>query len=295
MTGTGMPLTEVAVVIPAYNAERTLPETLASLLAQSYSDFTAVVVDDGSTDATAHVAAANTDPRVSVLSVPNGGVATARNRGIAATQSTYVAFLERQVKALQASPQAGICVTGAIRIDAQSHELGEMPLWDPADVGMALLLHSMVVGCLSSGLVRRSLLTEVGLFDSRFSQSADWDLWLRLASAASFAVVPDALVRYRTSAGNMSSNVPLLERDTFAVLDSFFDSPASAPYMGIRSLAYSRHWLVCAGSYAQVSRYRDAIRCTLQAAATHPYAVRRALGMPGRSLSRALARLKAAE
>jgi glycosyltransferase involved in cell wall biosynthesis len=294
-------MTEVAVVIPAFNAAKTLPETLESLLAQTFEEFEAVVVDDGSTDETAAVAAATGDARVRVLSVENGGVAAARNRGIAATDSALVAFLDaddlwaptklqRQVELLHRDAAAGFCVTGATRIDGQSKDLGPMPLLQPDDVCAALLLHSMIVGCLSSCVARRTLLEQLGCFDPRFSQSADWDLWLRAATVTRFAILDEALVRYRSAPGNMSSNIDLLERETFAVLDTFYASEASAPYAPLRSRVRSAHWLVCAGSYLHAKRPGDAIRCLGNAILAHPPAVGRALGLPARRLRRRLGR-----
>src|SRR5690606_13068694 len=78
--------TPVAVVIPAFNAEATLDETLRSVRGQTYRNLEIVVVDDGSTDGTYDLARchAEADPRLRVLRVENGGVAAARNAGIAA-------------------------------------------------------------------------------------------------------------------------------------------------------------------------------------------------------------------
>lgn len=289
---------EVCVVIPAYNAARTLPETLASLLAQTFEDFEAVVVDDGSTDETASLADGTGDPRVRVLTVANGGVSRARNHGIAAGTAPFVAFLdaddlwrpqklERQLEGMRREPDAGFCVTAAQRIDAESHEVGGMPIVHPRDVCEALLLHSMIVGCLSSGLVRREILDRAGHFDPRFSQSADWDLWLRLATITRPLILDDQLVLYRTSAGNMSSDITLLERDTFAVLDAFFAAPHSSGYGELRSRAYSTHWLVCAGSYLHTGNLRAAVRCLWRALLTRPASITRVLGTPVRWLQRA--------
>jgi glycosyltransferase involved in cell wall biosynthesis len=295
----------VSVVIPAYNAEATIVETLASLFAQSFPDFEALVVDDGSSDRTAEVAAGTGDARVRVISIANGGVARARNRAVAEAQGEMIAFLdaddlwdprklELQVAALEREPQAGWCVTGGVRIDGSSREIAPLPLLAPADVCMTLLLHSMTVGHLSSGMVRKPLLEQVGGFDARFSQCADWDLWLRLSVAAPVAVVADKLLLYRTTEGNMSSNVALLERDTFAVLDSFFATPAATPYRAARNRVYGTHWMICAGSYLHHSQPREALRCTLRGVITYPASLTRALGMPLRWLRRASARPRVA-
>jgi glycosyltransferase involved in cell wall biosynthesis len=291
----------VSVVIPAYNAESTLAETLGSVFAQTYGDFEVLVVDDGSADATATVAAASGDPRVRVISVPNGGVSRARNRGVEEASAELIAFLdaddlwepdklERQVSALEAEPQAGLCVTGAVRIDTDGRLLELMPLRNSADVCRTLLLNAMAVGCLSSGMARASLLSDLGCFDTRFSQCADWDLWLRISAASEFCILDAPLVRYRTSGSNMSSNIGLLERDTFAVLDAFYASPLSVPYRSLRSRVYGRYWMMCAGSYLHSGRLRDAMRCGLRGAFSDPTSLTRVLGAPARWTRRLAAR-----
>jgi glycosyltransferase involved in cell wall biosynthesis len=295
----------VTVVIPAYNAEATLAETLESLFAQTFADFEAIVVDDGSVDGTIRVAESFGDQRLRALSIPNGGVSRARNHAVAQAQGEFVAFLdaddlwephklERQLAVLDAQPSAGLCVTGAIRIDGASRELAPIPVLDTGDPCRTLLLQSMAVGCISSGMVRKALLESVGGFDPRFSQCADWDLWLRLSRAAGIAVVPEQLVRYRTSPGNMSSDIGLLERDTFAVLDAFYSTGAADAYRDVRARAYSNQWMICAGSYLHRRKFGDSLRCLYQGITTSPRNVARLLGMPGRWFSRVIARLKAA-
>src|SRR5438270_8624569 len=88
------PLT--SVVIPAYNAERFLERTLRSALRQTYRNLEVIVVNDGSADKTRAIAeaVARTDDRVRIITVPNGGVAKARNIGIAEAHGEFVAFLD---------------------------------------------------------------------------------------------------------------------------------------------------------------------------------------------------------
>ena len=83
----------VSIVIPAYNAAATLPETLASCLAQTYGDIEVIVVDDGSSDATAQAAAAM-GARVNVITKPNGGVGSARNVGLEASSGEFIAWMD---------------------------------------------------------------------------------------------------------------------------------------------------------------------------------------------------------
>jgi len=295
---------EVSIVVPAHNAGRTLAQTLASVRAQTVADYEVIVVDDGSTDDTAQVAGEAQDSRVSVVSTANGGVARARNHGIARATGSFVAFLDAddlwrptkladQLARLAADPSAGVCVTAATRIDDSSREIGLMRLEDTRDTCAALLLRSMVAGCVSSGVVRRSLLEAVGGFDPAFSQCADWDLWLRLSRQTRFSLIDEDLVLYRTHCGNMSSNISLLERDTFAVLDKFFACEASGPYLPLRRRAYSNHWLICSGSYLHAREAGNSVRCLANALREDPSNLGHLAGLPRRWCARLTRRLGA--
>jgi glycosyltransferase involved in cell wall biosynthesis len=285
-----MPL--VSVVIPAYNAERTLRATIESALHQSLQDVEVVVVDDGSTDGTASIAQAF-GGRVRCISVANGGVSEARNTGIAVAEGRYVAFLDaddiwepdklqRQVPLLEANPDAGASYTGIRRVDDLMGTIGETPATTYPDLCEALLLYSGVVN-ISSSVVRRSVTPS---FDPRFSQCADWDYFLRLSRMTRFIAVPDLLVRYRSSSGRMSSDIPLLERDTFAVLDAFFAGPSGAGYQHLRRRIYSNHWMILSGSYLHAGNVPASLRSLAQGLALFPANARRPLGAPVRWVRR---------
>jgi len=297
---------EITVVIPAYNAAKTLRETLDSVLAQTFGDFEVIVVDDGSNDGTASVATTTGDPRVRVISIPNGGVSRARNLGIAEGRGGLIAFLdaddlwqpaklERQVALLNARPEVGICVTGAEKIDPSSRPIAPMPMFERSDdYTRDLLLHSNIAGCTCSGVVRGEVLDAIGGFEPELQYCEDWNLWLRLSLRTSFGVLPESLVRVRVHEGNTSGNPYLLERDTFRVLDSFFSMPASAAYSPMRSRVYGTHWMVCAGSYLHKGRLIPSVRCVWRGVATYPASVSRPLGLPLRQLARAFRRLRGA-
>lgn len=287
----------VSVIVPAYNAESTICQTIDSILAQTHHELELIVVDDGSTDATAQLVKDSADPRTRLMSLDNGGVSNARNQGLGVARGELVAFLdaddiwrerklELQIEALSAHPESGICVTAAQRITADGSIDGLMPIESPDDVTDALLNGSMIVGCISSGLVRRTTLDLVGGFDPTLSQCADWDLWLRLSLHTGFTVLTEPLVGYRVHANNMSNDVALLERDTFATLAKLFADPAAARYGGRRRQVYARHWLICAGSYLQQGKRQDTLRCISKAAGYWPPALGYALALPARRLAR---------
>ena len=295
---------EVSVVIPAYNAQRYVGETLRSVLAQTFRDFEVIVVDDGSTDGTAAIVDAF-GPPVRRLHQANAGVSRARNAGTAAARAGLIAFvdaddlweptkLEKQVELLRARPDVGFCYAGVQRIDAAGQVRQVEPARDFAELCRELLLNSCVItSACSAMLIRREVLGQVGGFDPAFSQCADWDFLIRLSQVARGAAVPEPLVRYRTFAGNMSSDVSHLERDTFAVLDKFFASPAGRAFASLRRRCYSNHWMILSGSYLHAGRLGASLRALARGLALAPANIKRALGLPARWVARGLSKVSA--
>ncbi|GEM_PF-753030 len=216
----------VSVVIPAHNAAATLGETLASVLAQSHAALDVVVVDDGSTDATAAIATGTGDPRVRLIRQERGGVAAARNAGLAACYGEAVAFLDaddvwrpEMVAALLAAlsagrPSVGLAYCWSALIDEQGvilpgkHCAGRHagPVW-PA------LVTGNFIGNASAVLVHRDCLETVRFTGQAGIQGAeDWRFYLDIAEHWHFALVPRFLVGYRQRRGSMSRNLaPMIE------------------------------------------------------------------------------------
>jgi glycosyltransferase involved in cell wall biosynthesis len=283
-------MSRVSVVIPAYNAVATLRATVESVLAQTYSDLDVLVIDDGSTDGTASLAG-EFGPPVSSVTTPNQGVAAARNLGIERSRGDLIAFVDaddlwepaklaRQLEVLDAEPEVGMVTTAASAVGANLEPLGTRPARSVPDPSRALLLYSMVLGIMSSALVRREVLRELGGFDRRFSQCADWDFFLRAGRVTRIAAIDEPLVLYRTAQQSMSSDIGLLERDTFAVLDAFFASPAAHTYGPLRKRAYSNHWMILSGSYLHAGDPVASVRCLVNGVRLRPANAVRALGMP---------------
>lgn len=211
----------VSVVIPAYNAELTVGETLASARAQTHRHLDIIVVDDGSSDETAAVveAVATEDARVRLLRQTNRGVAAARNRGILEARGNLIAILDaddlwhptkiaKQVTALrQRGAEVGLVYTWYREIDGAGRILSS-PSQPPyeGDVYAPLVLSNFLGGG-STALMRRACLREVGGFDSRFQGPEDTELFLRIAERYDIGLVPEFLMGYRLSAGSLSGDV----------------------------------------------------------------------------------------
>lgn len=217
-TMTASPSPRVSVVIPAFNAEAYLAETVSSVLAQTFRDCEIVAVNDGSTDGTRSVLAAFGD-RLRVIDQENRGLPGARNRGVAEARGEWVAFLdaddlwlpeklEKQMALVEADPSYELVYTNRYNIgvvgDLPEVQSDVQPLL-AGDVFEDLLTVGNVI-TVSSSLVRRSTFLALGGFDETLRAAEDWDLWLRLTATGRVGVVADPLVRYRHHAQMMSKD-----------------------------------------------------------------------------------------
>lgn len=288
----------VSVIIPAYNAERFIRQTLDSVKNQTFRDFEVLVVDDGSTDETAKIVESYSDP-VFCLRKTNGGVSSARNYGIEKARGKYIAFLdaddvwmpeklEKQVALLESNPDVGLCYTAAIVVDENSNEKGriEAKKYDDATEGLLLNMNILI---LSSSFVRKDIVLQTGGFDSEFSTCADKDYWLRLSLLTKFAPVNEFLVKYRDVSGSMSSDPELSRRDTLGVLRKFFSlQNLPSKYKNLENKAYSNSLMVISGEFLHSGNLRESLRCMWQSVKRHPQNISRPLGLPFRLLKRFL-------
>jgi hypothetical protein len=209
----------VSFVIPAFNAAETLAETLASIQAQTFGDWEAVIVDDGSSDASPSIAAewAARDPRFRPLRQANAGHSAARNTGIAAARGAWLAFLdsddwvapeflELNTRALAADPALDIVVCGCVHV-FPSGEHGPPAVYEAGCLDDAF--PAFVLDCpiaIHNCLVRRSIVQAVGGFDTSLKVGEDWDLWQRVArTSPRFGTVREVLAFYRMRPGTAST------------------------------------------------------------------------------------------
>lgn len=217
--------------MPAFNAERFLGQTLRSLLQQTYPRLEIVVVDDGSTDATAEIAAslARQHHRIRLIRQPNAGVAAARNVGIQSASGEFIApvdaddiwFPEAAAKLVERlrrpDSRVDVAYAWAVTMDQFGHvDGGHCSSRVQGNVYRTLLCHNFL-GNASSSMIRRSELDRIGGYDPQFRQlkaqgCEDWDLYLRLAERCRFGVVPEFLVAYRRAGGSMSSNASTMAK-----------------------------------------------------------------------------------
>jgi glycosyltransferase involved in cell wall biosynthesis len=210
----------VSVIMPAYNVAPYLEASIASVLAQSYTDLELVIVDDGSTDGTHRIAAdwAARDPRIVLVRKENGGISTARNRAMAVASGELFAlldsddiwepeFLQAQVDVLRDRPDVDLVTANGwylgSRLDGRLIRPWPDPRPDP-DLGHILgdeyAIFIMTV-------FRRRVYETIGGFDETCRTNEDYDYWLRAAIAGfRFARNDRPLARYRRRDDSLSAS-----------------------------------------------------------------------------------------
>lgn len=201
-------MTGVSVIVPVFNGAGVIGRTLTSVIAQTRTDFEIILVDDASTDGTAEAAAAFGDSRLRILRHDrNLGPAAARNTGIRAARSQFIAFLDAndewlpqklaiQIAAMEQEPRLGATSTAfyLYRSDRRVLRLPQAPHgWGTA------LLDGCYVSPGSTLMARKDCFAETGLLDESLRRFEDWEWLLRLVEGQrwAFDCLPQALAVIR--------------------------------------------------------------------------------------------------
>jgi glycosyltransferase involved in cell wall biosynthesis len=256
----------VSVIIPNYNYERYLGETLDSVLAQTYQEIEIIVVDDGSKDGSRAILESYGE-RITPIFQKNAGVSAARNNGVAASSGEYIAFLdaddawlpskiEKQVARFINEPDLGLVHVGVDEVDAEGRSLVQRLEGVEGSVAPILLQlrREGVLGGGSGLMVPRRVFNEVGGFDLRLSTSADWDLFYRISERYRVGFVPEILIKYRVHSSNMHANVAALEHDMKLAFSKAFSAP-SQEVLAVKKLAFGALYQILAGSYFHARNY----------------------------------------
>ncbi len=262
----------ITVVIPAHNAERTLDEAIASALGQSLAPLEILVIDDGSTDATAAVAerhAAGSAGRVRLIRKENGGVASARNRGLAEARGDLIAFLDAddawvpeklaiQAAHLASRPEVALVGTGTHRWpgDAPPQPQGSPPTVRRISRERLAVRNRLVT---SSVLVRRSAVAQAGGFDEELHGPEDHDYWLRIAELGAIEVIDAPLTGYRVVPGSLSRRARSMEKGMRRILEKLDARGFWGHRSVLRRLAYAHFYSSVAQLYASAGEQRAAV------------------------------------
>jgi glycosyltransferase involved in cell wall biosynthesis len=280
----------VSVLMPAYNQAPFVRQAIESALAQTVRELEVIVVDDGSTDETAALAAEFRD-QITYIRQQNAGPSAARNTALAAARGSliqlldaddelYPDYLERMIECVEREPEASVFTASWDEIDASGAVTGriEAAPW-PQDTFHALF-DPMLVGPPSRYLVRRAAIDKAGFFDPAMRACEDWDVWVRMAAAGCrFVAVPEARVRYRSHPGSRSKRYPMMWASGKRELENAAGMHRNCPICWrarARGLARWREWCYVSMLAPQLrslfdqDNYLGATRHALSALATDP-------------------------
>ncbi len=293
-------MTDITVVIPAYNVSGFIEQCLASVQAQSLKAWECIVVDDGSQDETAERAAAVQDRRIRVLRQPNQGVSAARNAGLAAAQGRYVMFLdgddllhptalERLFGALEGHHRAVAAFGTLVKLLANGALYPQQkPLSRHQYPSGDVLLRMIEENFLANGghvLIRTEVARRVGGFDVRLRLSEDWEFWCRLAAAGEFlfiGTVPEVFY-LRVHGGSSSGSLACSWENHRRSVDTVLGNPELQQrfepdvWSGLQRRVMASHLWEAGRVNFVYRRFSAARRLMLQSLKLHPRRKRLAL------------------
>ncbi|WP_071530750.1 glycosyltransferase [Selenomonas sp. CM52] len=206
----------ISVIMPVYNQQNFIGAAIESILAQTYSNFELIILDDGSTDDSLKIIRSYTDPRIRVVwgkgnrkLVPplNDGIRMARGKYVARMDSDDISLprrFEEQVGFLEAHPDVDICGTFFRTIGRGINYVASYPI-EHNDIKLAQMFFCSFAH--PAIMIRRSTILEKNLFyDEAFLYAEDYDLWSRMAwEGCVFYNIPKVLLRYRVGKFHISS------------------------------------------------------------------------------------------
>jgi len=243
----------VSVIMPVYNTGDMVRTTIESVLAQTFSDFEFIIIDDGSRAETSEIVRSYTDPRIRYCYQENQGMASARNRGIELAQGQYLAFLDHddiwlpekldeQLKIFAAYPETMLVYSQVEFFNDRRSWLQDEPILN-GQVFISLL-RSCVIHSTSCVMVPRTALFNSALrFHPDSVPCDDYELWLRIALLGAVRCTEKVLVRYRLHDHNISRQHNLMTAKRLHVIRQMFSVVRSSSISGWRKLRLN--WEIC--------------------------------------------------
>lgn len=284
-----------SIIIPAFNAAHWIGGCLGSVLAQTHGDWDAVVVDDGSTDATAALVTEFRDPRIHLVRQDNAGVSAARNLGLTQLPATdAVLFLDaddwlapdalsRLIELLETFPRA-IAAAGPCGFVREHAAPGSRPYRvkrPPAGDLFPLLLERNVFANGGHLLIRRAAIERTGLFRTDLQFGEDWEYWTRLAVLGRIAALhgrPLLFVRERKEGAYQQLGPDI--NSFLACTEAIFDNPMVMRRFGrggalqLQARALAENMWVLGRLLVRHGRYSAGLRALRRSVCRKPSATR---------------------
>lgn len=232
-------MAKVSAIIPAYNCEDYIKETIESVFSQTYRDIELIVVDDGSSDKTGEIAKSFGSRLKYLHQSKNTGPSGARNRGIDQAKGEYIAFLdhddiwlpnkiEEQLKLLEGSKDLALVYCNGYNVNLSGREMDT--LFDIAKPYRGFVFEQLILDNFiptSSVVVKKNILDEVGGFNERFLISQDFELYLRIAQFHKVDFADAPLFKHRLYPGSASNKKRKVLLDDTISITKFYREKVS--------------------------------------------------------------------
>lgn len=221
----------ISVIMPVYNSERYLKDTIESILNQTFTDFELIIIDDGSTDSSYKIIEEyrKKDNRIIVLrNEKNLGIASTRTRGTLLAKGQYIVTmdaddissltrLEKQYNYLETHKDCGV-VGSYVEMFNDNNEIVGIKKFHENDIDLRkrIFLYSPVVQ--PATMIRKEVFDNIGYYDTIYTNASDLDFWFRLGTKYKFANIQEVLLRYRIHNGSITAtNLKRLEKVTLDI------------------------------------------------------------------------------
>lgn len=231
-----------SIVVPAYNAQCWISETIDSVIAQSVDNWELIVVDDGSTDRSAAKVSEYCDRRIRLMRQPNAGQSAAQNRGLAETRGDFILFLDADDRlrpkalehlygALARCPTCCLAYGSGVYMTEQGNTSNSKRKFTLSRKPSGNVLHLIVqrnfVAYTGATLIRKAAVVKAGGLRTDLVLAQDWEFWCRLATVGDFVFAgPQVVMEYRMHHASVARSLGADPENQRAAIEAVFNNPA---------------------------------------------------------------------
>jgi cellulose synthase/poly-beta-1,6-N-acetylglucosamine synthase-like glycosyltransferase len=276
---------KVDVIIPAYNAANYLSAAIESVIAQTFEDWRIVLVDDGSTDSTAEIAAGfvqRLGQKLKYIHQSNHGLPAARNAAIRNSTAEFLALLDsddiwlpcrlaESLKFFDSHPKVGLTYSSVAFVDEAGEVLQTFDTpqkYAEGNIAPYIYMRSVQLPCPTITFLRKCV-EEVGLFDETMRATEDRDLWFRIALKFEVGFIHKVLAHYRTSPTSMSTDQDRMLRAQLQFIQKHYGAPGCGAVA--RRIALSQCYKQHAEALQKRGQQLAAIRSSVQSLSYYPF------------------------
>lgn len=239
----------VSVVIPVYNGEKYIEETVRSVLDQTYTNVEVLCIIDGTKDQSHSIIKQLNDDRIKLFEHENKGATYTRNRGLSLATGEYIIFLDQDdvikpeyfelaIQEMVRTNSSGVAVNGQV-IDSQGQILRRLYRVNKPKLTLGSLLKGNQMYTASQVLLKRQTVSEIGGFDIKADQADDWDMWINQARRGKLVFLDRDLLRYRLHDANQHWDHDKMLRSELHIVERKLSGERNP--QAIKSYSYLRY------------------------------------------------------